>query len=330
MGGGGPKSSQGSRVPEDRGGRAVLSFGIGRTGNRCRSRVSSPSADAKNANFGPEICCFIKENIQDCNELNLHIENLKHSYDKYYKQKLDGGISSFVDKSIWNYQRTEFSKYKEADNIYNCSRQVCANARNQPFKYICKYFKISCNEDSLAFHEDLVNKFSAIEQGKKSYIAEREALTKSVHTEVPTLIMLFSMNRLYRELGIRPFDIEDKYYPSYRFLYVSSGGNSSLECTVDFDVPTLEKFVHYIASVIEKKNSMVCQRQLMTNNLREQIKRRDGYKCVCCGASLEDEPHLLLEIDHIIPVSKGGKTLPENLQTLCWRCNRSKSDKLVN
>ncbi len=52
--------------------------------------------------------------------------------------------------------------------------------------------------------------------------------------------MLFSMNRLYRELGIRPFDIEDKYYPSYRFLYVSSGGNSSLECTVDFDVPTLE------------------------------------------------------------------------------------------
>ena len=210
----------------------------------------------------------IKENIQDCNELNL-----------------------------------------QADNIYNCSRQVCANARNQPFKYICKYFKISCNEDSLAFHEDLVNRFSAIEQGKKSYIAEREALIKSVHTEVPTLIMLFSMNRLYRELGIRPFDIEDKYYPSYRFLYVSSGGNSSLECTVDFDVPTLEKFVHYIASVIEKKNSMVCQRQLMTNNLREQIKRRDGYKCVCCGASLEDEPHLLLEIDRIIPVFKGGQNV---------------------
>ena len=127
-----------------------------------------------------------------------------------------------------------------SDNIYNCSRQVCANARNQPFKYICKYFKISCNEDSLAFHEDLVNKFSAIEQSKESYIAEREALIKSVHTEVPTLTMLFSMNRLYRELGIRPFDIEDKYYPSYRFLYVSSGGNSSLECTVDFDVPTLE------------------------------------------------------------------------------------------
>ena len=272
----------------------------------------------------------IRDNIRDCNELNSHIEELKHSYKPYYNQKLDADVSTFVDKSSWNYQRSELNKYKEANNIYNCSRQVCANARVQPFKYICKYFNIVCNEDSLAFHEDLVNKFSAVEQGKESYLAEREALIESVHTEVPYLIMHFSMGRLYRELGIQPFNIKDKYYPSYQFLYVSSGGNSSLECTMDFDVPTLEKFVYYIASVIEKRKSIVYQRQLMTNNLREQIKRRDEYKCICCGASLKDEPHLLLEIDHIIPVSKGGKTVPENLQTLCWRCNRSKSNKLVS
>jgi len=271
----------------------------------------------------------IKNNIQDCNDLNLHIEELKHSYNKYYNQKLDTNISSFADKSSWNYQRVELNKYKEANNIYNCSRQVCANARIQPFKYICKYFNIVCNEDSLTFYEDLVNKFSAVEQGKESYIAEREALIKSIHTEVPCLIMYFSTERLYRELGIQPFKSQDKYYPSYHFLYVSSGGNSSLECIVNFEVPILEKFVFYIASIIEKKKSIVYQRQLMTTNLREMIKSRDGYKCVRCGASLEDEPHLLLEIDHIIPVSKGGKTTPENLQTLCWRCNRNKGDKLI-
>ena len=177
----------------------------------------------------------IRDNIRDCNELNSHIEELKHSYKPYYNQKLDADVSTFVDKSSWNYQRSELNKYKEANNIYNCSRQVCANARVQPFKYICKYFNIVCNEDSLAFHEDLVNKFSAVEQGKESYLAEREALIESVHTEVPYLIMHFSMGRLYRELGIQPFNIKDKYYPSYQFLYVSSGGNSSLECTMDFD-----------------------------------------------------------------------------------------------
>lgn len=40
--------------------------------------------------------------------------------------------------------------------------------------------------------------------------------------------------------------------------------------------------------------------------------------------------NLLLEIDHIIPVSKGGRTEEENLKTLCWKCNRSKSNKIIN
>ncbi len=271
----------------------------------------------------------IKKNVQDCNELNSHIEDLKHSY-KFYKKRLDVGISSFTDNSLWNYQRTELSKFKEGDNIHHCSRQVCANARTQPFKYVCKYFDIDCNEETLAFYEDLINKFSAVEQGKASYIAERDALINSIRDKVPTIILWLSKKRLYQNLGIKPFDLKDKYYPSYQFLYISSGGNSSLECTVDFDTPTLEKFAQHIVSVIERKNSIAFQRQLMTRELREQIKSRDEFKCAHCGVSVSEEPHLLLEVDHIIPVSKGGKTVPENLQTLCWRCNRSKGDKLMH
>lgn len=53
-------------------------------------------------------------------------------------------------------------------------------------------------------------------------------------------------------------------------------------------------------------------------------------KCKCCGGSTKDGSHLLLEIDHIIPVSKGGLTEFSNLQTLFWRCNRKKSDNLVD
>ncbi|MBR4344017.1 MAG: HNH endonuclease [Lachnospiraceae bacterium] len=71
------------------------------------------------------------------------------------------------------------------------------------------------------------------------------------------------------------------------------------------------------------------QRMLMTKKLRDYIKNRDNYTCCNCGNSIYNEPNLLLEIDHIIPVAKGGFTEEKNLQTLCWKCNRSKGDKIL-
>jgi 5-methylcytosine-specific restriction endonuclease McrA len=54
---------------------------------------------------------------------------------------------------------------------------------------------------------------------------------------------------------------------------------------------------------------------------REQIKKRDGYRCRSCP-STDD-----LCIDHIIPVKHGGKHTPDNLQTLCRSCNSKKGTK---
>ena len=61
----------------------------------------------------------------------------------------------------------------------------------------------------------------------------------------------------------------------------------------------------------------------IVNNIKSNIERIDVE-----GTNMAiEEPNLLLEVDHIVPVSKGGKTEADNLQTLCWRCNRSKSNK---
>ena len=75
-------------------------------------------------------------------------------------------------------------------------------------------------------------------------------------------------------------------------------------------------------SEYESKN----QRKLMTKELRRQIMIRDDYTCQICGKYMPDE--VGLQIDHIIPVSKGGKTIPSNLQTLCSKCNGKKANKL--
>ena len=70
------------------------------------------------------------------------------------------------------------------------------------------------------------------------------------------------------------------------------------------------------------------QRKLMTRELRERIMRRDNYTCKICGKYMPDE--VGLHIDHIIPVSKGGKSIEQNLQVLCSKCNGHKSNKSTN
>lgn len=67
------------------------------------------------------------------------------------------------------------------------------------------------------------------------------------------------------------------------------------------------------------------QRKMMTRELRRQIMERDHYTCQICGKYMPDE--VGLQIDHIIPVSRGGKTVPSNLQVLCSKCNGRKHDK---
>lgn len=68
------------------------------------------------------------------------------------------------------------------------------------------------------------------------------------------------------------------------------------------------------------------QRSLMTQELRRKIMERDDYTCQICGKRMPDL--VGLQIDHIVPVSKGGKTIPSNLQVLCSVCNQSKSNKM--
>jgi 5-methylcytosine-specific restriction endonuclease McrA len=50
--------------------------------------------------------------------------------------------------------------------------------------------------------------------------------------------------------------------------------------------------------------------------------------CACCKRKFSDS--LKYEIDHIIPVSKGGDLILENVQLLCKSCNCSKGDKVIN
>ena len=65
----------------------------------------------------------------------------------------------------------------------------------------------------------------------------------------------------------------------------------------------------------------------MSEPEKAQVKKRDGYQCLCCGAKGKG---IRLQIDHVIPYNLGGETSIENSQTLCSVCNRDKKLNELN
>jgi hypothetical protein len=64
-------------------------------------------------------------------------------------------------------------------------------------------------------------------------------------------------------------------------------------------------------------------REPISKRLRFEVFKRDSFTCQYCG---KKAPDVILEIDHIEPVSKGGKTTMLNLVTSCKDCNSGKSN----
>jgi hypothetical protein len=266
----------------------------------------------------------ISSHIKDCNDLNIHIGELKNA--ALVINRTDYGVGQYYDDSQWNVHRDLHKSYEP--NVYHCSRTVCDNASNAPFRYICKYFGIAADEKTLEKFEFMLNDFSAAEEGKRLLMEQRAGIMQSINNEVPGFIKKHYAARLETELGFEPVDLSPISYPKYVFKYTSPAGYTGTHYDVVMDIDNLDRFVAYLSDKIEFAKSVAGQRSLMTRALREHIKERDHYTCRRCGASLAVEPHLLLEIDHIVPLSKGGMTTESNLQTLCWRCNRSKGDKV--
>jgi 5-methylcytosine-specific restriction endonuclease McrA len=87
----------------------------------------------------------------------------------------------------------------------------------------------------------------------------------------------------------------------------------------------------------KKEPSVRIARQLHAREIREvrklasrfAILQRDKFRCRLCGVAASDGEHVRLEVDHIIPRSKGGGNETENRWTLCFECNRGKGAKLL-
>lgn len=96
-----------------------------------------------------------------------------------------------------------------------------------------------------------------------------------------------------------------------------------------------EEYIYCEKAEIKKSDKIKEKNQIVKKHstprepnlgLRFQVLKRDSFKCCICGRSPSTIGGLELQVDHIIPWSKGGETTIDNLQTLCSDCNLGKSN----
>ncbi len=107
------------------------------------------------------------------------------------------------------------------------------------------------------------------------------------------------------------------------YSYISPKGRNFYEHTYYFSLDDIIDFLDELTESARQYDQRAAERAKMTPGLRYKIMQRDSFRCRLCGASAADGAKL--HVDHIFPVSKGGKTEPDNLRTLCERCNLGKS-----
>ena len=73
---------------------------------------------------------------------------------------------------------------------------------------------------------------------------------------------------------------------------------------------------------MSKKSPSNPKRKALSKKTRFDVFKRDEFRCQYCGTS---PPSVILEIDHIKPVSKNGDNSEDNLITACFDCNRGKA-----
>ena len=79
---------------------------------------------------------------------------------------------------------------------------------------------------------------------------------------------------------------------------------------------------------IPSQPTLAEERHEIRLGLRYRVMSRDRFRCVACGASPSTRLDCVLHVDHIVPFSRGGRTVAENLRTLCEPCNLGKGAQM--
>lgn len=258
-------------------------------------------------------------------EFNVYIEDKINTISKMFGTRITRNETEHED--VYNYVRT----YNKTISPFTAelSSAVFGSAENNPIQYLIKYFypNKSMYKDQIIDLKNLLNELDALKDAKVIIDNYKKDYAQYI-ANVPSYVLEEDEDGFYSRLGFAVID-ENVLNVEYKFVYTSNGGMAQRSFTIPMTEETISELINQLQNKLSTESLAKEQRALMTPKLRLSIKERDNYTCCNCGNSTNVEPNLLLEIDHIIPIAKGGLTVEENLQTLCWKCNRNKGAKIL-
>ena len=184
--------------------------------------------------------------------------------------------------------------------------------------------------------QTILSRFDSWDKALNSANLEKTGFVHSVETQE----LLDEIESVWIQLGRQPTssDIKNGLFKHSLNTYSRKFGGWR---------KALEAFIEYINEENSELNEVIKEKDIIENTkepiskiqrkqrrttrdintrLRFSVFKRDNFKCVCCGRSPAMDPQVVLHVDHILPWSKNGETILENLQTLCSKCNLGKSD----
>ena len=226
-------------------------------------------------------------------------------------------------------QRTMFYGGEKKSYEYH---QACSSKRQFDNVEIEEYLIAILDENK----EDFTSRLAEIKFNKKNYAAYlREGdliISKATKEEcalwkIPFKTFRRLEKRLFKKALLKKPLMEIS--ARLQMSYTSPQGKNHYEKEEIYHFDALEDYLSRLEELKKMRRmrqyQIKIERAKMTDSLRYDILKRDNFRCQLCGSTAQDG--VKLHVDHIHPIAKGGKTTPENLRTLCDRCNMGKSDK---
>lgn len=250
--------------------------------------------------------------------------SVRHSHTKFIKKYSKSYQALETLNSRYRFEHVkDVEVYEEYDSEVNYSNVSCTD-------YLIGYL----NENLKRFEGYLASTY----KNRVNYVLYEEELKKiNVHQGYLVDIKPKKENKLLKreEKLFNKATLKPHMYLNIKIFikYVDMGKNLKARKDESFKEDQIR---YYIKGLKDKKgkkynnekiwNSLVkYERGKVSLHMRFYIYDRDGYRCKKCGRHGRRAD---LEIDHIVPISRGGKSVPSNLQTLCKSCNYHKGTRI--